>query len=444
MTRRGGRLARVVLRAGLLLGGVAAVWGVHEVATGTVAQAADRPPAAPLTAVVDLLTGTLSPVLDVVTPPGSDAPADPPPAPDERPGPEHRAGTPPDRGATGRPQGRDAASATGPGTARDGGRRPADRRPAPDARHEGRRSAPDLRHDGRPAVSDTRRTAPAARGDARRPADPRRAPSRPDRRAGGGGGLDAALDPVRTGVLDPLTGALRPLTDPLRDAVLAPVAGTLRPVTDPLRDGVLAPVAGALAPVTRPLAPVLAPVWRALEPVRRPLDPVLTPLTPVTDLLDPPAGPVTTPPPPTPPPGTPAPPAGGPAGGPADGPAPHRPADAPRAPAAATDHAAGPHARPVTTGDGRSAAAGAARHHDGGTGRSSRPQPLRSDLDPIPASPAAPAGSGAAGPSGSGHGAAAVTGPASWVPPALVGHRGAPAGGPPPASRSPRPGTRPA
>ncbi|MGY0008191.1 hypothetical protein ACW0Q9_30305, partial [Micromonospora sp. I033] len=89
MSRRAGRLTRVALRLGLLLGGVAAAWGVHEVAAGAAAHAAERPPAAPLTATVDLITDVLGPVLGAVTPPAEDAArpsgAGGSPAPTERP-----------------------------------------------------------------------------------------------------------------------------------------------------------------------------------------------------------------------------------------------------------------------------------------------------------------------------------------------------------------------
>ena len=60
MTRRIGWVAYYTLRLGLLLGGVAAVWGAHEVAAGSAAHAADRPP---LTATVETLTHTLGAVL---------------------------------------------------------------------------------------------------------------------------------------------------------------------------------------------------------------------------------------------------------------------------------------------------------------------------------------------------------------------------------------------
>ncbi|MEU1689806.1 hypothetical protein ABZ452_31340, partial [Micromonospora sp. NPDC005707] len=173
MTRRGGRLTRVALRLGLLLGGVAVAWGAHEAATDSAAHAADRPPATPLTAVVDLLGDTLSPVLDVVTPHSPRA-AGPPPAVDARPVPGDRAGARADQPVATRPEGRHAAAATRPGPVRDGGRRPADRRPGPDARHDGRPSAPDARHHGRRSAPDARHDAPrsggAARDDTRRPA----------------------------------------------------------------------------------------------------------------------------------------------------------------------------------------------------------------------------------------------------------------------------------
>ncbi|MEU2637220.1 hypothetical protein ABZ591_21895, partial [Micromonospora fulviviridis] len=91
MTRRGGRLTRVALRLGLLLGGVAVAWGAHEIAAGAAAQAAERPPAGPLTAAVGLLTDTLNPLLGAVTTPPTSAeapagaaPGATPPAPRDR------------------------------------------------------------------------------------------------------------------------------------------------------------------------------------------------------------------------------------------------------------------------------------------------------------------------------------------------------------------------
>src|SRR5690349_16405665 len=77
MTRRGGRWTRVALRLGLLLGGVVVAWGAHEAAATAPAHAADRPPAAPVDAAVDLLTGILRPVLEAgAPPPAPEAPTD--------------------------------------------------------------------------------------------------------------------------------------------------------------------------------------------------------------------------------------------------------------------------------------------------------------------------------------------------------------------------------
>ncbi|MEU0153575.1 hypothetical protein [Micromonospora fulviviridis] len=240
---------------------------------------------------------------------------------------------------------------------------------------------------------------------------------------------------MRARLLDPVTDALRPVTGPLRDGVLAPVAGALRPVTEPVRSGVLTPVAGLLAPVTRPLAPVLAPVWRGLGPVREPLDPVLTPLTPVTDLLDPPADRATPPPPATPPPtgipGAPGTPPHTGAGGPAldvaaDGPGSRRGAGDPGEP--------GPHRSTVYRPAQATAATGPT------AAGIERPRPVLPERERVPAAPV-PAGSGSAGVA---HGDTAVAGAAIWAPPALTDHRCRSADGPAPASRSTRPGTRPA
>ncbi|MET8908852.1 hypothetical protein [Micromonospora sp. NPDC004551] len=463
MTRGGGRLTRVALRLGLLLGGVAAVWGVHEAAAGSAAQAAERPPSG----AVRLLTGTLSPVLDAVNHSISGA-ASAPVSGD-------RAGARPDRRVVTRPDGRTAAPATRPGSARTWGS--AGRRTAPDARHHDRRSAPSARHDGRRSGADARhagrRSAPNTRHEARRsgadarhearrsnadahgarwsradsrdgtrrPVDPRRAATGPERRAGGG--LGKALAPIRAGVLDPAAGALRPVTDPVRDRVLAPVAGALRPVT-------------------RPLGPILSPVWRAVEPVRRPLGPILAPLTPVSDLLHPPRGPVTTPPPGTNPPGKPpgtlpsASPPGKPPGtlpsasppadaagttGRADRPAPRGSADTSGVPAHANGHAAEADAGLATRGP--SDAIRTARPGQAGSGQPSRPGPTQTDVDRTPALPAPP-GSAAAGSPGAGHGVTAVVGATPWAPPVLTGGRSGRADDPAPASRSPRPDTRPA
>ncbi|MGA4687502.1 hypothetical protein [Micromonospora sp. AB353] len=232
MSGRAGWVARCTLRLGLLLGGVAVVWGAHEAASGSAAHAADGRPSGPLTATVGVLTHTLGTVLGLPTsgtgdaiPAGSgDAAAEPatPAAPAPAPA------TPPPASATPPPASGSLAPA-----------------PAPDA------TAP---KPGTPGPGTGRPTAQPA------PA--------------------------------PVTGrVVEAVVMPARDRVLAPVAEGLRPVTDPVKAGVLDPVADLLSPVVEPLRPILGPVWRGLEPVLDPLAPVLDPLSPVTDLLDPPAAP---------------------------------------------------------------------------------------------------------------------------------------------------------
>ncbi|MEE3921774.1 hypothetical protein V2I01_36440 [Micromonospora sp. BRA006-A] len=69
-------MARCTLRLGLLLGGVAVVWGAHEAASGSAAHAADGRPSGPLTATVGVLTDTLGTVLGLPTSgPGAAIPA---------------------------------------------------------------------------------------------------------------------------------------------------------------------------------------------------------------------------------------------------------------------------------------------------------------------------------------------------------------------------------
>ncbi len=237
MTRRSGQLTRVALRLGLLLGGVVAAWGAHEIATADAAYAADRP--APVSATVDLVTGVLGPLLgsEPVTGPGHPAPATDvhPPAP-----------APPSRSTPERP-----TQVTG----------------APWSRH-------------RPAHRPARHT----------PTD------RPSAPAGRPGPPTSANDPIRPTTrpahavpapAGPATGTRRPVTE--LAGVLGPVAGALRPVTDPIREDLLAPVADALRPVTGPLGSIVALAWDALKPVRDPLDPVLGPLYPGSEV--PPAAP---------------------------------------------------------------------------------------------------------------------------------------------------------
>ncbi|WP_431942985.1 hypothetical protein [Micromonospora marina] len=68
MSGRTGWTARYLLRLGLLLSGVAVVWGAHEVASGSAAHAADREPPGPLTATVGVLAHTLGTVLGLPAP----------------------------------------------------------------------------------------------------------------------------------------------------------------------------------------------------------------------------------------------------------------------------------------------------------------------------------------------------------------------------------------
>ncbi|MEU2615648.1 hypothetical protein ABZ570_29360 [Micromonospora sp. NPDC007271] len=218
MTRRCGRWTRVALRLGLLLGGVVVAWGIYEGAATAPAHAADRPPAAPVDAAVDLLTGVLRPILGTTTPP---------PAP-EGPAGETAPGMP--------PRGSDPHPVPGHPPAQ-----PAPSQVTPPLAHPVRVGTPT------PAVEDA---------------------SRPTTR--------------RRPLLAPVGDTLRPVTEPVRARVLTPVADALSPVTDPLRAGVLAPAADALRPVTQPLTPILSPVWRELEPVLEILDPVTDLLGPPT------------------------------------------------------------------------------------------------------------------------------------------------------------------
>ncbi|SCF01957.1 hypothetical protein GA0074695_2903 [Micromonospora viridifaciens] len=132
MTRRGGRWTRVALRLGLLLGGVVVAWGAHEAATSSAAYAADRPPAAPVDAAVDLLTGVLRPILDTATPlPAPDAPAD-----ETDPGtPSSGAAPPPDAGPASGPASKPGCPTTG--------------RPHPGQYAEARRRRPPPGHQAR-------------------------------------------------------------------------------------------------------------------------------------------------------------------------------------------------------------------------------------------------------------------------------------------------------
>ncbi|MFG3601334.1 hypothetical protein [Micromonospora chersina] len=442
MTRRGAGLTAVALRLGLLLGGVALAWCAHEVAAGATAHAAECAPAGPRSAAPGLLPGALRPLLGAVTTPPTSAVS------------SGRA-----RGAT-RPAPRDHATAPAPrerAIPRDRAARPAPRdraaRPAPRHRamptRERFRPRPDKRAALRP---EGRRSAPAARpgparDDARRSAPDPGTPAQRAHRPGPGGALDAVVGPVRAWVLDPVTGTLRPVTGPLRSRVLGPVGGVRGPATRPVGSGVL-------TPVTRPLAPGLDPVWRGLKSVREPLGHILKPLKPVTDRPDPPAGGETTPPPATPPPtGNPGTPPLADVGAPdpdvstvdPGAPDPDVSTVDPGAPAGAEDPGsptgAVDRAEPHRTNAHRSSQATAATPPaPAGT---ERPRPVQPEHDRVPAAPV-PTGNSAAGSAGASHGDAAIAGAATWTPPALTGHRCRPADGPAPASRSTRPGIRPA
>ncbi|MDW3848237.1 hypothetical protein NMK34_16650 [Micromonospora sp. BRA006-A] len=221
-------MARCTLRLGLLLGGVAVVWGAHEAASGSAAHAADGRPSGPLTATVGVLTDTLGTVLGLPT--------------------------------------------SGPGAAIPAGSGGTAAEPATPAT-----SAP---------AADSATPAPASDSAAPAPAPDATTP-KPGTPASGTGRPKAQPAPAT-----PFTGrVVEAVVTPVHDHVLTPVTDVLRPVTDPVRAGVLDPVADLLSPAVEPLRPILGPVWRGLEPVLDPLAPVLDPLSPVTDLLDPPAAP---------------------------------------------------------------------------------------------------------------------------------------------------------
>ncbi|MEV4656656.1 hypothetical protein [Micromonospora sp. NPDC049301] len=236
MTRRAGRVTRFALRLGLLVGGIVAVWGAHEIGTTAAAYAAEPPPAAPVEAAVDLLGGVLGPILGTSTPPPA------------------REGT---------------ADATAPGIPPSGA--------AP--------SRTPARAESRPANQVTPPPAhPVQVGTPEAAADGVRRPATPPR-----GGR----------VLAPVVDVLRPVTEPIRAGVITPASEVLRPVTDPVRAIVLAPLVDALNPATQPLAPILSPVWRELEPLLTPLAPLPGSQAPVTDRPDPPTGPTATAPAPS-------------------------------------------------------------------------------------------------------------------------------------------------
>ncbi|MBF5029192.1 hypothetical protein IRY44_05490 [Micromonospora sp. ANENR4] len=209
-------MARCTLRLGLLLGGVAVVWGAHEAAFGSAAHAAERP-SGPLTATVGVLTHTLGTVLGLPTSEPGEAPT---------------AGS---GGATAEPA-TPAASAPAP---------------APDATTP----KPDTPASGTPASGTGRPKAPPA------PATPVT-----------GRVVEAVVTPVRDRVLAPVAEGLSPVTDPVQAGVLDPVADLLSPVVEPLRP-ILGPVWRGLEPVLDPLAPVLDP----LSPVTDLLDPPSAP-----------------------------------------------------------------------------------------------------------------------------------------------------------------------
>ncbi|NES27476.1 hypothetical protein GCE86_12575 [Micromonospora terminaliae] len=398
MTRRGGRLTRAALRLGLLLGGVAVAWGAHEIANAAAAHAAERPPA------VDRLTDVLNPVLDRVKPllsPGR-AVADP-----------HRAGSAPaPTGRADRPRERSR-----PDHRAD--TRRADRRAA--TPRERSRPRPGHRADPRKGGH---RAAPAARPGSGRD-DGRRAGPERDRGAPPG----VVVTPVRARVLEPVTGALRPVIGRLRHGEPAPAAGDARPVGP----GVLTPVGRVLAPISKRLPPGLDPVWQALKRLGEPLGHALEaikpakPSKPVTGVPDPPAGPVTAPPAATPSP--------------------------PAAERTTPDEPTGPVDEPGRTwagAVGADAHGSAVRRPADATAVASpepagaeRPRLPRPDRDRAPATPV-PAGNGGVGSSGAAHGDTAATSATVWVPPILTGRRCHAADGPARASHSPRPGTRPA
>ncbi|GHJ52902.1 hypothetical protein Nm8I071_22090 [Nonomuraea sp. TT08I-71] len=397
MTRRVGRWTRVALRLGLLLGGVIVVWGVYEAAATTTASAADpslpapvgavvrattatRPPSGPVNGAVGLLGDVLRPVLDAAAPPAPQASIS-----DAVPSaPPVKSGpgslTSPARTAPSRPTANQAAA------------------------RSGRVSTPTSRPTGRPA-----RLVRTPVGEAPRPITPA----------------------DRPGALTPVADALSPVTDPVRADVLGPVADALSPVTGPVRAVALVPVAGVLGPVVRPLAPVLSPVWHELEPVLDPLDPVLETLEPVTGLLDPPstAPSVTAPPVTAPSTGT--------AGGPVTGAGPDGAESAVAAGSALTGPFSGPAAAGPWTGrDSTSRVSSLPR-----VARPDGRHPLRPDADSAPAAPTP--GTSGSGAFGAVHGSAdAPTVP--WTPPIFAGRRCPPSSGDALASRSPRPGTRPA
>ncbi|MEV4695844.1 hypothetical protein AB0K27_32565 [Micromonospora echinospora] len=323
MTRRTGWVAHYTLRLGLLLGGVAAAWGAHEVVAGSAAHAADRPP---LTAAVETLTHTLGTVLGLPT-----------------------------------------------------------------------------------SGSDDVEPTPAA------------APTTPE-------AVPAAATPVTEG--------LCPATGPVRDHLLTPVAEVLRPLTGPVTTDVLEPVADVLSPVVEPLSPILGPVWRGLEPVVAPLDPVLDPLSPVTDLLDPPAAPV---------PG-PADPAD--ATDPADLADPADPADLADPTGPADPAAPAPTAAPARRSAGVPVAAypqtrAFAVGPQGAAVRTGTPAVrTAADFAPTPVAPQPFDGASHAG--GAVHSEAADADACRWGLPTLAHQYGRPAHERLPASRTSRPGTRPA
>ncbi|WBC08079.1 hypothetical protein [Micromonospora sp. WMMA1947] len=385
MSGRTGWVARYTLRLGLLLGGMAVVWGAHEVASGSAAHAADRP-SGPLTATVGVLTHTLGTALGLPMSGTDDGGAPPSGSGGATAGPTAPAAPVPDSGA---PSPTPGVSAPAPGPVQ-----------------------------------------PAAPGKAEPTAPGKAGPSAP----GAVPAAPAEPAPGRPGGAAPVTGrVVEAVVTPVRDHMLAPVADGLRPVTGPVTVGVLDPVADLLSPVVEPLRPILGPVWRGLEPVLDPLDPVLDPLSPVTDLLDPPEpGPPAAPDEPVPgpaDPGTPVVPAD-PAATPAPAPAPGRAHDTPpRGPVLAASAAR----TPTVVG---------ARWVDSVRSRAPATVGPAAHVTTAPALPLPLDGVTHGG--GAVHSEPADAHANRWRLPALTHRYARPAAEPLPPSRTSRPGTRPA
>ncbi|MFC4150111.1 hypothetical protein ACFO0M_27980 [Micromonospora mangrovi] len=381
MGRRSGRVARLALRAGLVLGGVLCAWSAYDTLTVDAAYAADAPPAGVVVDVPGLLRTTLSPVLGAVT--ATSPPSDSPP-----PG----AGVSP-AGAGGTPATDTRSSHAAAST---GGARPS---AGPPGRPSGRR---------------------AGAGADRRAADPLRRGAQAPRPAGLGKPARSSTSPTGDG-LPLVTGAaqvLSPVTEPIRARLVAPVAAIVAPVA--------APLVGAVRPVLDPALAALSPVRDPLAPVLRPLDPVLAILQPVDPAPPPAEGPAGTPPAPQP-----APPAG---------PPPTAAAPAAVPPTAARPvRTVGPDER--STPRVRNAGAGTATAAPGTAGRSA-PRDAVPQQTPAPGPAAPPPGAGGTGSLHDGGPADATAD--TWSPGTGPGgpRRREPGAGL--HSRSPRPGTRPA